>query len=55
MLVFSSIAIVEDRMFVYTCVFFNRMASLKNLNIITRSIKTQFLIKMVDSCSKKAN
>ena len=51
MLLFSSI--VEYRVFVYTCVFLNRIAIFENKKIITTSVKIQFLLKMVDSRNKK--
>ena len=51
MLLFSSI--VEYRLFVYTCVFLNRIASFEKLKIVTTSIKTQFLMKMVDGQKSK--
>ena len=39
--------------YLFTHVFLNRTASFENRKIITTSIKTQFLLKMVDSDNKK--
>ena len=44
--------IVEYCVFVYTCVFLNRIASFEKLGKLITSIKTQFLPKMVDSHNK---
>ena len=48
MLVFSSI--VEHRVFVYACVFLNRIASFEKLK--NNNNKTQLLLNMVDSHNK---
>ena len=45
--------IVEYRVFVYTCAFFNRTASFDKLKNNNNKYKTQFLLKMVDNHNKK--
>ena len=51
MLLFSSI--VEYRVFVYTFVFWNRIAILEKLKNNNNKYQNTFLLKMVDSHNKK--